>query len=188
MKYLLTAIVTTLLFLSVSAYAQKFEAAAEDESIVYFVKYSKVASSIVFTYFDTDKCIGKFKGQGYIVYKCNPGEHIFWASREFTNFITADLQAGSTYLVMVKAATGVFVANPVMMPINSDDAKSINKALKVIGKKTPKIFTENEIANWNDDYKESIAKEMIYFEKKLNEGADFEYLSPDMALTSDRLK
>lgn len=187
MNYMTTCIGSIMLLLSTTISAQNFETAADDESIVYFVKYSKVASSIVFKYFDSDKCIGRFKGQGYFIYRGKPGEHIFWASKEFTNFITANLKAGCTYLVMVKASTGVFAANPVMHPVHSDDNESINKALKVIKKKDGKIFSDEDLANWNDGYQGFMAKNMVYFEKKVNEGAEFEHLSGDMVIPAEFL-
>lgn len=164
---------------------QNFEMANEDEAIVYFVKCTITASAITFNYYDSEQYIGRFKGQGYFIYRCEPGEHVFWASKEFTNFITADLKPGGTYLVAVKASTGLLVANPILSPISGDDVKNINKALKVLKKKDAKVFSEKELTDWNESYKDDMAKNMVHFEEKVNEGAEFKHLSSDMALPSE---
>jgi len=167
------------------AQCQKVEKASENEAIVYFVKSTVIASAVTFNFFDSDQCIGKFKGQGYFIYRCEPGEHVFWVSKEFANFMTADLNPGHTYLVGVYATTGVLTANPIISPISAADIKNITKALKILKKKDPKTFSEEELSGWTEKHQTSITESMAHFRKKANEGADFKNLAADMALPNE---
>lgn len=178
-------IVVISLFFNCKLQSQNFERANEDEAIIYFVKSTKMAAAITFNFFDSDQCIGRFKGSGYFIYRCKPGEHVFWASKEFPSFISADLEAGKTYLVGVYVTTGVMTANPILSPIASNDVKNINKAIKIITKKAPKALSEEELAEWGKKHEESIYNNLNDFEEKIEKGSKIKHLSGDMALPEE---
>src|SRR5688500_8701014 len=84
---------------SVCAVAQIIDPAPADKAVIYFVRPSFLGFAINFSYFDSTRLIGKFKGPAYIRYTCDPGSHLFWARSENRDFVEAEVEAGKIYFI-----------------------------------------------------------------------------------------
>ena len=105
-------------FSSLFLNAQEFMKADTNKAIIYFVRTSSVGSAINFRYFDGEQYIGKFKGKGYFYYECDPGNHLFWASSENSDFIEAELQVGKTYVIIADPRMGGIKARVALSIMN----------------------------------------------------------------------
>src|SRR5690349_15244489 len=112
MKKLLMTLFVPMLFSFRLAPLAEVTPPAKGKAVVYFARtvagYSLTAMASNFNFFDKEKFIGKFSGTGYVRYECEPGEHVFWARAENTDFMTAELEADKIYLVL--AETNVALA------------------------------------------------------------------------------
>ena len=167
--------------------AQKFTKAPDDKSVVYFVRSSSMGFAINFKYFDNDKIIGKFSGKGYIMYECEPGQHIFWAASENADFIIADIEPGKTYMVEVAPKMGGIKARVKLYPISPDDKKAIKNAWKVVEKKSPEEFSDEKTTEFNTEYPDYIQPKLDKFSEKKQENYQFEHITNAMALPSELL-
>ena len=111
-----------------SLFAQGFQPPSEGKAVVYFTRVSSFGALVSFEYFHQDKYIGVFKGKNYLRYECNPGENLLWASSENKEFLTADLKAGGTYIVMVNIAMGVGKARVDLEPVTPTNKDEFERA------------------------------------------------------------
>ena len=139
--------------------AQVIEPAPADKATVYFVRASGLGALINFTYFDSTKVIGKFNGPKYIRYECDPGEHLFWVRSENKDFVRANLEAGNIYLIEVVPQMGAFKASVRLKPVNSTDYK-LKKIKKLLAKKEPEAFSEQELQALQLEMEEVIERGM----------------------------
>jgi len=127
------------------AIAQTIEPAPSDKAVVYFVRTSSIGFAINFTYVDSARLIGKFSGQGYIRYTCNPGRHLLWARSENRDFVEADLEAGKVYFIEAIVNMGAIKAAVQLDPIDPKDEKAMKRIFKIIGKSAAETFSDEEL-------------------------------------------
>ncbi len=124
---------------------QDIKPAPEDKAVVYFVRTSAVGMAINFSYYDSTRLIGKFKGPKYIRYECKPGVHLFWARSENRDFVEADLEAGKIYFIEAAVKMGAMKARVELLPLNPNDQKKMDKVIKLLTKKSSESFTPEEL-------------------------------------------
>ena len=139
--------------------SQIIEPAPADKAVVYFVRASGLGALVNFTYFDSTKVIGKFNGPKYMRYECEPGQHLFWVRAENKDFMQADLEAGYIYLVEVVPQMGAIKASVRFEPVNSPEYK-LKKIRKLLAKKEPEQFSEQELQTLQHEMAEVIARGM----------------------------
>lgn len=124
-KFILLVLIAFILGINL-AYSQGFTPPARGKAVVYFVPESKkgIAS---FEYFHNDKYIGVFKKKNYMRYECNPGQNLFWISTENKEFITADLQEGETYIVIVCMEFGWARVRVSAYPLSSNSKEEFER-------------------------------------------------------------
>lgn len=173
--------------LSCQVQAQDFIKAPEDKAVVYFVRTSGVGFAINFKYFDGEQFLGIFSGKGYLVYKCDPGEHILWSVSENTDYVIALLEGGQTYLVEANVQMGGIKAQVELNPVSPNDEKALKKIGKLVGKKKPEKLPEVEIAERNERYADYMQTKMQDFNAMAQNNYEFKRLTRANALPTSYL-
>lgn len=180
-----------LLFLSLtgvySVFAQGFQPPADGKAVVYFTRVTVYGKPTSFEYFHQDKYIGAFKGSQYMRYECEPGTQLFWASSENKEFITAEVEAGKTYIVMVDVIMGVMKAHVGLTPISVDNSEELERAKALVNKKPPTITPDEKIAKMNKKLAKFIKQKLEIYESTWKNEKNFKHLSADMAIPEDQL-
>jgi len=154
---------------------------AEGKAVVYFARTASMGILINFSYFDKDKFIGKFHGHGYIRYECEPGEHVFWAKSENSDFITADLEAGKIYFVEALPKMGGLKARVRLMPVNpAQDVKMVKVIESMVSKKDGETYTADYLQTENEKWKDDIQKGMERYQEMVTKQEKIERLSKEM--------
>jgi hypothetical protein len=149
MKYNFLILVTILIACAHSGLGQGFIPPAKGNSVVYFARVHPYQSSVPFTFFDGDTFITDFLGHNYFRYECKPGEHLFWASSDNTDFIPAELMANETYVVLATPVQGTGLLKVSLSVLHSRH-KDFHKAKHIIVTKASveedpqKLKEENE--------------------------------------------
>jgi hypothetical protein len=175
------------LFASSSLFAQGFQPPAEGKAVIYFVRVSGWGGAVSFEYFHGDKYIGVFKGKNYMRYECDPGEQLLWASSENKEFLTADLKAGGTYIVIVDVIMGGWKAHVGLKPITVNDRELFERAKKLVMKKKPVVTSEEKIKKLNKKLEDFIPEMLSRYENEWKDKRNFRHISPDMAIPEDEL-
>jgi hypothetical protein len=185
MKKLLMTLLVPMLFSFSFAPVSEVTPPAKGKAVIYFARTSAMGMLYNFNFFDKDKFIGKFHSTGYLRYECEPGEHVFWARAENSDFMTAELEADKIYFVLAEPHMALATTRVELRPIDPNNKKDDNRLkniIKLIEKKEPDVTTPEEIAdeekkaashaaalkNFEEGKKgkiERLAKEMFY-EKK----------------------
>lgn len=168
--------------------AKGFHPPSEGKAVIYFVRVTGYGALISFEYFHQDKYIGIFKGKNYMRYECDPGEQLLWASSENKEFITANLEAGKTYIVMVDVLMGAWKARVGLRPISVKDEQDFVKAKRLINKKKPAITSDEIIDEMNIRLKDFIAKKLRTYEDVWKLEKNFNHISSDMAIPEEAMK
>jgi hypothetical protein len=186
-KFLASALV---LFFAVSSvlFSQGFKSPAEGKAVVYFVRVSAYGGAVSFEFFDRDKFIGMFKGVNYMRYECNPGEQLFWASSENKEFITADLKAGGTYIVIVDVVMGAWKAHVGMKPLPANDPELFERVKKVVNSREASTMPEAKIQARNEKLKDFIPEQLKRYETEWKGTKNFKHITADMAIAEADLK
>ena len=142
-----TILLFVTLFFTFTLFSQNIKPAPEDKAVVYFVRTSALGFAINFTYFDSLKVIGRFNGPKYIRYECSPGKHLFWARSENRDFVEADLEAGKIYFLQASPQMGIIKAGVELTPVYPNDESTMKKVTKLLSKKEPETFTQEELDN-----------------------------------------
>jgi hypothetical protein len=164
--------------------AQGLTAPAEGKAVIYFARVSSYGALIPFDFFDGNRFIGDFAGKKYLRYECDPGEHLFWASSENKAFMTAQVEAGNAYVVVVDVVMGIGIARVGLSPISSTD-KVFPRAKELIGKKAPVTMSEDKIRSENERLAGFIQEKLSQYESKWKNELTIKHLSPEMAIDSD---
>ncbi len=167
--------------------AQGFQPPAEGKAVVYFARVTVYGKPTAFEFFHQDKYIGAFKGSQYMRYECDPGAQLFWASSENKEFITAELEAGKTYIVMVDVIMGVMKAHVGLTPISANNSEELERAKSLINKKPPTITPEEKIAKRNKKLAKFITEKLEMYESTWKNEKNFKHLSADMVIPDDQL-
>lgn len=188
MKIKLLVLSILLVFAVSETQAQGFQPPAEGKAVVYFVRVSAMGFAVNFEYFDGDKYIGAFKGKNYMRYECEPGKHLLWASSENKEFITADLQAGGTYVVIVDIEMGIGKARVGLRPITAKATDVFDRAKELVKEKVPQVTEQEKIDKMNIKLKDFIAEKLEKYETTWKHEKNFASISPDMAIAEEDLK
>ncbi len=170
-----------------SLLAQGFTPPAEGNAVVYFVRFTIYGKPMAFEFFHNDTYFAELKGKQYLRYECEPGEHIFWASTENKEFMTAELAANQIYVVVVDVITGFWKPHVGLSPISYEDTERFERAKELVDRQEPETFKESDIEKNNNKMEKFIAKELANYEEKKGD-KDFRHLSADMAIPADALK
>ncbi|MCD4729820.1 MAG: hypothetical protein K8R74_04410 [Bacteroidales bacterium] len=171
-----------------SLFAQGFQPPAEGKSVVYFVRVSGYGGGASFEFFHQDKYIGVFKKKNYMRYECDPGEQLLWASSENKEFITSNLKAGETYIVIVDVIMGFWKAHVGLTPISVSDTESFDRSKELINKKEPIVTPEEKIEQMNKKLEDFIAEELKHYDEVAKHKKNFKHISPDMAIPAEAMK
>lgn len=167
--------------------AQGFQPPSEGKAVVYFVRVTKYGKPTSFEFFHQDKYIGVFKGDQYMRYECDPGEQLFWASSENKEFVTAELEAGKTYIIIVDVIMGAWKARVGLTPLEISDAETWERAKKLVNKKPPTVIPEAKIDKMNKKLEKFIVEKLKMYESTWKNEKNFKHLSADMAIPDDQL-
>lgn len=165
--------------------AQGLTAAEGDKAVVYFARVSSMGFAIPFDFFHERKYIGDFAGKNYLRYECEPGQHLFWASSENKEFLTADLKAGGTYVVIVDVEMGIGIARVGFTPISPADTKLFQRAKKLIDKKAPVAVSQAEIDRENERLADFITEKLQRYNDDWKQTKDFKHLPAEMTIGSE---
>jgi len=186
-----TRLLLTLLLAVVSCFssllAQGFTPPTEGKAVVYFVRFTIYGKPMTFEFFHNDTYFAELKGKQYLRYECEPGEHLFWASTENKEFMTAELAANQIYVVVVDVITGFFKPHVGLSPISFGDTERFEKAKELVDRQGPEEFAEKDIEKMNSKLEKFISEQLANYEEKKGEH-DFRHLSADMAIPADALK
>ena len=69
---------------------QSIDKPTEGKSLVYILK-TGAGMLLNFRVYDKDKFLGAIPSGKYLVYECEPGEHLFWAVSENRDYVEANL-------------------------------------------------------------------------------------------------
>jgi hypothetical protein len=173
-------LILVLLF-SYSTYSQELRKPSEGKSLVYFVRTSGMGFAINFKYFDGEKYLGKFNYGKYMVYECEPGKHVFWASAENKSLIEAELEAGKVYIIDAEVMMGVFYAEVNLAPYDNipENYKNIKKyerkkdlILKSISDNKEYTISEEERIKEQEELKTLIQDGLKKYDKQKTKGAE----------------
>jgi hypothetical protein len=163
-------------------FAQGFKAPAEGKAVVYFARVSNYGFKISFEYFHENKYIGAFKGENYLRYECNPGENLFWASSENKEFITGDLKAGGTYIVVVDIIMGAWKARVGFDTLTVNNKELFERAKKLINEKAPSVTSDEKIQEMNKKLEGFIAEKLQLYNDQWKTEKNFKRITSDMAI------
>ncbi|MBU8893897.1 MAG: hypothetical protein KOO66_14040 [Bacteroidales bacterium] len=187
MKKLFLIIVLLSLTAVYTVSAQGFQPPTDGKAVVYFTRVTVYGKPTSFEFFHQDKYIGVFKGSQYMRYECEPGVQLFWASSENKEFITAEVEAGKTYIVMVDVIMGVMKAHVGLTPISVDNSEELERAKALINKKAETITPDDKIAKMNKKLAKFIVEKLELYESTWKNEKNFKHLSADMAIPDDQL-
>jgi len=170
-------------------FSQGFQPPSEGKAVVYFARVTSFGMLVSIEHFHQNKYIGIAKGKNYIRYECDPGQQLFWVSSENKEFITADLQAGGTYLVIVDVAMGFGKARVGLNPItDTSDADAFKRAKELLHKESAVVTPQEKIDQMNIKLKDFIAEKLKMYEDDWKKTKDFKHISADMMISAEGLK
>ena len=170
-----------MMFAFLEGNAQGLKAPAPGKAVIYFVRVTGAGAAIPFDFYHNDKAIGHFAGRNYMRYETEPGAHLFWASSENHEFLTADLTEGKIYIVIVDAEIGFAVARVGLTPINASE-KVYERARKVIDRKAPITRTVEILNKKSEAQAEFIQDKLTKYRKKWKDTRKYKHLSAEMAI------
>lgn len=183
-KFFLSAILIAFIGMY-TAIAQGFQPPAEGKSVVYFVRVTNYGKPVLFEFFHQDKYIGAFKGDQYMRYECDPGAHLFWASSENKEFITADLEAGKPYIIMVNVIMGAMKARVGLAPLDFNDNEVWERVKKLVNKEAPVVIPDEKIEKTNKKLSKFIEEKLEMYESTWKNERNFRHV--DMPIPDDKL-
>lgn len=188
MKSLKFCLITIIMLLgATSLFSQGFKAPAEGKAVVYFVRVTSWGGVSSFEYFHQDKYIGVFKKKNYMRYECEPGEQLLWASSENKEFITADLKAGGSYIVIVDVIMGGWKPRVGFNPITAEDGEIFDRAANLIKTKKPIVTSKEKIKAMNIKLEKFIAEKLKMYNDVWKAEKNFKRISSDMAIPEDAM-
>lgn len=186
MKTKALSIILALFFLGlVNLFSQGFKPPAEGKAVVYFVSYKK--KLIPFEFFHGDRFIGEFKKLNYMRYECDPGQQLLWASSESKEFLEANLEAGSSYIVKVSMRSGFWRMNPWFTPITDSD-EFFPQAATLIKEKAPYNIPPAEIAERQPELEDFISNILNLYQTEWRQEKEYKILTPEMAIPEQSMK
>jgi hypothetical protein len=175
-----TLAIPFVLFINTISWSQNFPSAPENKAVVYFFRTSASGSAINFTYLDSIRVIGKFSGQNYFRYECDPGLHLLWARSENRDFIEANFEAGKIYLIDAVPRIGAIKAAVALEPTAWHDSKRMEKISKLMEKKPARTWTSQELDALTKDFADPIARGIEKYKEDKALGKAFTKILPGM--------
>jgi hypothetical protein len=182
------AVLATCLCASTMLFGQGFTPPAEGKAVVYFARVTGYGFAVSFEYFDGDKFIGDFKGKNYLRYECDPGEHLLWASSENKEFVSADLKAGGSYIVIMDVIMGAWKARVGATPITSASGDQFDRAKELILADAPVKYEQAALDKKNTKLKKFIAEQLKKYDEVWKNEKNFKSITADMALPDTAMK
>ncbi|WP_298903734.1 hypothetical protein [uncultured Psychroserpens sp.] len=155
------------------------EPPTEGKSVIYFMRTSGVGGLLNFRFFDNTTYLGKFKGVNYMRYECEPGEHMFWVKAENTDYLEANLEAGKIYFVEANGVPGLMTVGVKYKLVDYSHKRQFKRIQKLMAKKEPKVFTEEELKTDQEKFKLIIKDGLATLERKRNRGKKLKRLEKD---------
>ena len=187
MKTKITFMLLILLLTVSPIFSQGFQPPAPGKAVVYFARVTKFGYAVSFEFFHQDKYIGAFKGKNYLRYECDPGQQLLWASSENKEFITCDLKAGGSYVVIVDMVMGAWKGRVGFNPITSDDERFI-RAKELIDEQAPVVSPQKKIDEMNKKLATFIPEQLQKYNDVWKGEKNFKHISPDMAIPPEAMK
>ncbi len=162
------------------AFAQKVTTQAidkpsEGKSLVYVLK-TGAGLLLNFRIYDNDKFLGAIPSGKYLVYECEPGEHVFWAASENRDYIEANLEPNSVYVINAEGQMGAFIASVNLRPLKPTEFRDKKLFYQIVKGNTKIPYQPSE-----DNKAENVAKAMEkYQELKSRNSNKIAVLSSDM--------
>ncbi|MDR6159874.1 hypothetical protein QF023_003390 [Chryseobacterium sp. SLBN-27] len=154
---------------------QGIDKPAEGKSLVYILK-TGAGMLLNFRIYDKDKFLGAIPSGKYLVYECEPGEHVFWATSENRDYVEANLEPNAVYVINAEGQMGAFIASVNLRPLKPMEFRDKKLFYQVVKNNTKKPYQPSQ-----DDKSENIAKAMEkYQELKSKNSNKIAVLSPDM--------
>ncbi len=161
---------------------QDLKTPAEGKSVIYFTRVSSAGGLINFKFFDGEKYIGKFSGAKYMIYECDPGDHLFWASSENRDFMPATLEPDKVYIVDARVQLGGIKARVDLVPVLVNDPKLLKKVNKLLSKKSAVTFDSSELQNEQAEMAEYVKISLEKYSKRVENDKEYESLKPEMSM------
>jgi hypothetical protein len=187
MKTKFTFLLILLFTGSASVFSQGFKPPSPGKAVIYFARVTKYGGAVSFEFFHQDKYIGIFKGKNYLRYECDPGQQLLWASSENKEFITCDLKAGGSYVVIVDMVMGAWKGRVGFNPITADDERFI-RAKELINEEPPVVTPEKKIEEMNKKLATFIPEQLQKYNDIWKAEKNFKHISPEMALPPEAMK
>ncbi|MFN4364157.1 hypothetical protein [Chryseobacterium hispalense] len=154
---------------------QAIDKPAEGKSLVYILK-TGAGMLLNFRIYDKDKFLGAIPSGKYLVYECEPGEHVFWATSENRDYVEANLEPNAVYVINAEGQMGAFIASVNLRPLKPMEFRDKKLFYQVVKNNTKTPYQPSQ-----DDKSENIAKAMEkYQELKSKNSNKIAVLSPDM--------
>ncbi|AYO57030.1 hypothetical protein CO230_02130 [Chryseobacterium sp. 6424] len=144
---------------------QAIEKPSEGKALVYVLK-TGAGPLVNFRIYDGDKFLGALSGFKYLVYECEPGKHIFWAASENRDFVEADLEPNSVYVLNAEGQMGAFIASVSLKPLNSNEFRDKRLFYQVVKGAKKQIYEPN-----SEDKSENIKKGMAKYDELKTSGS-----------------
>ena len=125
---------------------QEIKKPKEGKALVYFVRSNSVGFALNFRVYDKDKFLGQLVFNEYIVYECEPGQHVFWAASENRDFVEADLEENKTYVIDVRGQMGAFIVGVNVVPLKPNDKRAQKDLYKIVKNENMVLYNPS-IAN-----------------------------------------
>lgn len=123
---------------------QSIEKPSEGKSLVYVAK-TGAGALVNFRIYDGDRFLGALSGFKYIVYECDPGEHVFWAASENRDYVKANLDPNSVYFLNAAGQMGAFVAGVNLKPLNPSEFKDKRLVYQIIKNSKKQTEFDNKV-------------------------------------------
>lgn len=154
---------------------QPIDKPSEGKSLVYILK-TGAGMLINFRVYDKDLFLGPISSGKYLVYECEPGEHVFWAGAENRDYVEANLEPNSVYVINAEGQMGAFVAGVNLKPLKPTEFRDKKLFYQIIKGDTKKVYEKLQ-----DDKSENVAKAMEkYLELKNKNSTKIAVLTSDM--------
>jgi hypothetical protein len=186
---LFTLLLSLLFILHTNLFSQGFTPPSEGKCAIYFTRVTLYGGAISFDFFHQDKYIGRFKGKNYLRYECEPGEQLLWVSSENKEFVTSELEAGKSYIVLVNVIMGVWKARVGLEPID-ETHKAFVRAKELIKNKPAVVNTPSKKAKVEKKLKKKnfIENNLKRYENEWKSKYNFRHINKDMAIPESQMK
>jgi len=155
-----------------------FQTPKEGKVMVYFTRVDFGAFALNFRIYDKDKFLGPLSYGDYLLYECDPGEHLFWVASENRDFLEATFDANKVYVIDLEPRIGAFIAAVAIRPLNPKEKKHRKWFSKVVKNKNPVYYDPSKIT---DDKSTNITDALEKYNKlKEKKSSKIEVLTSDM--------